>query len=226
MTFVQLISFTSDRTDELEALDAQWRADTAGRHTILREAHYADRNTPNRYHAIVEFADHAAAMRNSSLPETVETAAKLASMSTDITFLDLDLVAVTIDRTRERAAELVTGLLEFVSTASVPAGVLADDLVCDLNVPSARLVFTGAEACAEVLRQDAPGGTRIESSDWSSSPDGFVLEYESRSNATADRPSTYSRQLVRATVRDGVIARIAVYCTGNWDAATEAQYRV
>lgn len=222
MTFVQLLSFTTDHLDEVAALDAQWRADTAGRHTIVRESHYADRNTPNRYHAIVEFADHDAAMRNSSLPETVETAAKLATLSTDVAFLDLDLVAVTIDRNEE----LVAGLLELVTTATVAPGVFADDLVCDLNVPFARFLVRGVEACADVIRQDAPAGSRVESSEWSSSGDGFVLEFESRSNGSPSHPSTFSRQLVRASVRDGRIARIAVFCTGNWDEATEAANRI
>jgi hypothetical protein len=50
-----------------------------------------------------------------------------------------------------------------------------------------------------------------------------VVEAETRSVAVEGRPSTYSRMLMWATLEGALVSRLSVYCTGNWDTATESQ---
>jgi hypothetical protein len=46
-------------------------------------------------------------------------------------------------------------------------------------------------------------------------PEGFVMELEERwSDAKGD---WYCREAIVARVREGMIDRLAVYCTGDWD---------
>lgn len=222
MSYVQIVTLTTDHADELLAVDDQWRADTAGRNTVVKETLYTDANTPNRYVAVVEFASRADAERNSALPETAATAARFAELSSELGYLDLELVKVTSDR----RAELVAGMLEFIATATIPDGIFTGDVACDLNVPFGRVVTTGPDALAMLLAQGTPAGSVLEGRRWTPTEDGFVLEFQSRSVATPGRPSTYSRQIAWVTVADRRIARLAVYCTGDWDPATEARNAV
>jgi hypothetical protein len=54
-------------------------------------------------------------------------------------------------------------------------------------------------------------------------PTGFVLEVE---ETWSDQGQDwYCREMMRADVRDGPIAVLSVYCTGDWDAQRQAEHR-
>ena len=80
MAFIQIISFTTSRPDEVEALVDEWRSRTDGRRTAERSTSGADRERPDTYVQIVEFPSYEAAMANSNLPETAELAEGLAAL--------------------------------------------------------------------------------------------------------------------------------------------------
>jgi hypothetical protein len=92
MRFVQIITLTTDRFDDLEAAHEAWRAATEGERTAVRELVCEERGHPGRYHIIVEFPDHDAAQRNNDLAATAEIASRIGELATDgPEFLDLDV---------------------------------------------------------------------------------------------------------------------------------------
>ena len=80
MSFIQLIEIRTTRLDEIQPLMDQWVASTEGRRSTHRSTLTADRDRPNTYVQIVEFASFEAAMANSNLPETSEFAGKLTKL--------------------------------------------------------------------------------------------------------------------------------------------------
>ena len=92
MGFIQIIEYTADDLDALEALDAEWEQSTEGKRTVRRFLRTRDRNNPGRYVDIVFFDSYESAMENSNLPETQAVAAKLMALLGAPTFRDLDVV--------------------------------------------------------------------------------------------------------------------------------------
>jgi len=80
VSFIQLIEIRTTRLDEIQPLMDQWVASTEGRRSTHRSTLTADRDRPNTYVQIVEFASFEAAMANSNLPETSEFAGKLTKL--------------------------------------------------------------------------------------------------------------------------------------------------
>ena len=77
---------------------------------------------------------------------------------------------------------------------------------------------SGPAAVQEALRGEAPGRD-IEYWHSRPTPDGFVVEYAYR---THGNPSLAAGIMV-ATLKDGLVQRLAITCAGNWSAETEAQ---
>jgi hypothetical protein len=95
MSFIQLIEIATTRPDEVEALVAEWRTQTTGRRTAQRGTFTADREQPNTYLQIVEFASYEDAMANSNLPETASFAQRLATLCDGpLLFRNLDVRSV------------------------------------------------------------------------------------------------------------------------------------
>lgn len=80
MAFVQIIEFTTTRLDEVEALSAEWQAQTEGRRTAQQGTLTLDRDRPNTYLQIVEFPSYEDAMANSELPETAAFAERVSAL--------------------------------------------------------------------------------------------------------------------------------------------------
>jgi len=95
MAFIQLIEITSSRVSEIEALTAQWRAQTEGQRTAVRAALTQDRDRPGAYIQIVEFGSYENAMANSRLPVTTAFAERLAALCDGPpVFRNLDVISV------------------------------------------------------------------------------------------------------------------------------------
>ncbi|MGO9582768.1 MAG: hypothetical protein ACLP36_08170 [Acidimicrobiales bacterium] len=95
MRFVQIIEFTTTRPDEVESLVSEWRTKTAGRRTAQRGTFTEDRERPNTYVQIVEFASYEEAMANSDLPETTSFAKQLGQLCDGpMSFRNLDVLRV------------------------------------------------------------------------------------------------------------------------------------
>lgn len=95
MGFVQTIEVITDRPEEVESLLNEWHAATEGRRRTRRGLLTKDRDRPNTYVQIVEFASYEEAMKNSALPETDAFARRLFSLcSSPPTFRNLDVIRV------------------------------------------------------------------------------------------------------------------------------------
>jgi hypothetical protein len=80
MGFVHLIELTTQQPDEVEALAARWKEQTAGRRKAIRSTVAGDRDRPDTYVVIVEFNSYDEAMANSALPETGAFAEEMAAL--------------------------------------------------------------------------------------------------------------------------------------------------
>ena len=95
MAFIQIISFTTARPDDVEALVQEWRDKTEGRRMAQRGTFTADRDRPGTFVQIVEFPSYEDAMANSDLPETGEFAERLGALCDGpIEFRNLDVRSV------------------------------------------------------------------------------------------------------------------------------------
>ena len=68
MSFLQIITFATDRFDEFVALEHEWSEGTAGRRTNVGAQVFADRDRPGHYVALDWFDSHESAMVNSQPP--------------------------------------------------------------------------------------------------------------------------------------------------------------
>jgi len=131
-------------------------------------------------------------------------------------------VAVTVLDPRQ-VQRLSEGLVAFLETNTLPEGLFASDIFCDLSLPTWRLQTAGAAAIVKLRRDSHPALGQV--SQWRSDAlvDGFVFEFEERwTDAGGQR--WYSREMIRARVADDRIAEMSIYCTGDWDQAQQESH--
>lgn len=89
--FVQIVDIKTSRIDEVDALIEERRA-SGGDMPMRRAVWTADRDRPDHYLSILEFASYEEAMENSNRPETTELAGRLASLCDEPpAFFNLDV---------------------------------------------------------------------------------------------------------------------------------------
>ena len=92
MGFIQVIEFRTTRLAEVEEMMEGWVSSTGGKRKARRATLTADRDRPDTYLQIVEFASYEEAMANSELPETAEFAQKMMALCEgEPKFLNLDV---------------------------------------------------------------------------------------------------------------------------------------
>jgi hypothetical protein len=123
----------------------------------------------------------------------------------------------------EQARRLSEGLVAFLETNTPPEGLFHPDVFGDLSLPQWRLQTASAEALVHLRRHDHPDRGRV--SRWRSdpTPGGFVFEFEERWT-DARGGSWYAREMIRATVTDGRISELSIYCTGDWDQTRQGEH--
>lgn len=123
----------------------------------------------------------------------------------------------------EQVQRLSQGLVAFLETNTPPDDLFQPDVFCDLSLPQWRLQTDSANAIVRVRRESHPDPGRV--SRWRSdaTPDGFVFEFEERWKDT-NGEDWYAREMIRATVNDGRIAEMSIYCTGDWDRNRQAEH--
>ena len=212
MSFLQVITFATDRFDEFVALEHEWSEGTAGRRTNVGAQVFADRDRPGHYVALDWFDSHESAMVNSQLPATDAFARQATELATEgPVFWNLEPVTAPWNAGEAE----VRATLE---ASTVAPHTFTDDVDLDILVPHGRMRSTGRAALEESLRAEAPGRD-IEVWNSRATADGFVVEYAYR---THGNPSLAAGIMV-ATLKDGLVQRLAITCAGNWSAETEAQ---
>jgi hypothetical protein len=97
MGFVQIMTYTTSKPAEMQALADEWEKATEGKRTVLRRVLCEDRDNWGRYFNVVFFDSHEAAMANSALPETEALSVKLRSLTDGPpTFYNLNVVDDTV----------------------------------------------------------------------------------------------------------------------------------
>ena len=93
MPFIQIVSFSTSRFDEMKALSDKYQSDTEGKRRNTRATVCVDRDNPGHYSIIAEFPSYEAAMENSNLPETQELANAMRELADGpATYTNLDVV--------------------------------------------------------------------------------------------------------------------------------------
>jgi hypothetical protein len=215
MGFLQIIDFHTDHFEEFTQLEHQWIEDTTGERTSTGGGLYADRDNPGHYVALDWFTDYDSAMVNSHLSATSSFAEKAMALSTG------DVVFHNLEPAMEVFIQGEPELRHAFETNDPGTNTFADDVVLDMIVPHGRVVTTGLDALATVMREETPA-RRLEVWDAQPTPSGFVVEYAYR---TLDDADSLAVGTVIAKIHEGRIARLFLTCGGNWDAETQRQVR-
>lgn len=121
-----------------------------------------------------------------------------------------------------RLATLAHQFVGWLETGMRPDGMFADNVFADLTVPHWRVQAAGAEATFHLREDSHPyqGTVRVEALDRTSR--GFLLQFEERWTAGGQR--WYCRELIHCIVSNGLISELAIYCSGDWDEATQRRH--
>lgn len=124
--------------------------------------------------------------------------------------------------TPDRRTALAEALVRFLECGEPEPGLFAPDVFCDLVLPRWRLQARGADDAVALRRSGHPARGRVPRHRVDPTPTGFVLEVE---EAWEDGGEAWTcRELFRADIGPGGIVELAVYCTGDWDAARVAEH--
>lgn len=118
--------------------------------------------------------------------------------------------------TEQEALPIARKLIQYLETGELPAGLFAADVFLDFTPPLWRIQARGIADATAIRRKGHPAPGEVSS--WRLDPTrrGFVLEVEER--WVEDGKRWYCREMLRVDVRDGEIAELSVYCTGDWTA--------
>lgn len=131
-------------------------------------------------------------------------------------------MSTTTDPGRTDVDAAVAGLVRWLETGDAATGLFAEDCFLDLSLPHWRIQALGADGVQEFRRTEHPfpGTVRVERVD--RTEHGFVMAFEERWHHEGE--DWYCREQLRADVVGGSITELAVYCTGDWDAAVQARH--
>jgi ketosteroid isomerase-like protein len=128
----------------------------------------------------------------------------------------------------ERAERLSTRFGAVFETFDPDHDLFAPDAFFDLNMPVWRFQLVGGDTFAGQLRAIARGKVQLDVLRTVPTASGFVAEHEERQvidAGTEDEGEMYSaRRLWLCEVRDGRIAEVVGYCSGEWDEALRARH--
>jgi len=119
------------------------------------------------------------------------------------------------------AQELSERLADVFRTADV-GDVLTEDVFLDGHPPLWRFQLEGRDTFAAWLKGYSPDGVETTVVRTIPTATGFVTELTGRHDEDGEEMT--DRKLVLCTVRDGRIAELTVFCSGDWDAALRARH--
>jgi len=122
----------------------------------------------------------------------------------------------------DAAAEDLSARLADVFRTSEVGDVLTEDVFLDGHPPLWRFQLQGRDSFAAWLRGYSPDGSDITVVRTISTASGLVTELVGRHDE--DGHEMTDRKIVLCEVRDGQIAELTVYCSGDWDAELRARH--
>ena len=123
---------------------------------------------------------------------------------------------------RATAQRLSSRFAEALETLVVPDDLVTPDALFDLSMPVWRFQVQGAPAMEDQLRKISHGPSRVDILRTVPTTTGFVQEHEEHTDVDGDHLS--ARRMVLCEVRDGRLAEVVIYCTGEWNDALRARH--
>jgi hypothetical protein len=96
------------------------------------------------------------------------------------------------------------------------------DAFADLSLPQWRIQATTADDLFSIRETTHPVQGRVRVERLGPTDSGFVLQFEERWHQGGE--DWYCREMIHAVIEDGMIAELAIYCTGDWDEATQRRH--
>lgn len=119
------------------------------------------------------------------------------------------------------AQELSERLADVFRTADV-GDVLAEDVFLDGHPPFWRFQLQGRDVFAAWLQGYSPDGSEVTVVRTTPTATGFVTEMTGRHEEDGEEKT--DRKILLCDVRDGRIAQLTVYCSGDWDTELRARH--
>jgi ketosteroid isomerase-like protein len=119
------------------------------------------------------------------------------------------------------AQELSERLADVFRTAQA-TDVLANDVFLDGNPPEWRFQLQGRDTFEAWIKSFMPDGAETTVVRTIPTMSGFVTEFTGRHDE--DGREITDRKILLAEVRDGRIAELTVYCSGDWDPDLRARH--
>jgi hypothetical protein len=119
------------------------------------------------------------------------------------------------------AHDLAERLADVFRTSEV-GDVLAENVFFDGHPPFWRFQIAGRDAFAAWLAGYAPDGGEVTVVRTVPTATGFVTEMTGRHDEHGETMT--DRKIILCDVRDGAIAELAIFCSGDWDADLRARH--
>lgn len=120
-------------------------------------------------------------------------------------------------------ATVAAAFVRWLESGVRPAGLFSPAVFGDLSLPQWRLQTSGPEELFAV-REGAGhrGGHTVRVEHLLPTGRGFLLQFDER--WPAEGQQWYARELVHVAVEGGRISELVLYCTGDWDEATQRRH--
>lgn len=122
----------------------------------------------------------------------------------------------------DTAARLAERFHEVFVTFDVTEEVFTPDVFVDLNMPVWRFQIQGPQALGAQLEKINEGPARVDILRVVPTVSGFVTEHVEHQEVNGEDLS--ARRLWLCEVRDGRIAEVVGYCSGEWDEELRARH--
>lgn len=122
----------------------------------------------------------------------------------------------------DTAARLAERFHEVFVTFDVTEEVFTPDVFVDLNMPVWRFQIQGPQALEAQLEKINEGPARVDILRVVPTVSGFVTEHVEHQEVNGEDLS--ARRLWLCEVRDGRIAEVVGYCSGEWDEELRARH--
>jgi hypothetical protein len=112
--------------------------------------------------------------------------------------------------------------VRWLETGRRPADLFADDVFTDLSLPQWRLQAVGPDATFSLREDSHPVSGKVTVETLDRTARGFLIAFEERWDAEGQR--WYCREMIHCSIADARVSEMAVYCTGDWDEASQLRH--
>ena len=120
------------------------------------------------------------------------------------------------------ASRLAADFIHFLETGEVAEDLFAPDVFSDITLPTWRLQASDVASLRALRQHSHPQPGRVPQHRLDLFDGGFVIEFTEAWDG--DGGQWTSREIARVDVRNGRIAALSLYCTGDWSPARIAEH--